>query len=249
MDSILIQYRENEDECYKEDFEIKNSRQESPYSFRKTVVLVMVVEKWKREAERSKEFSDFDLLDLLNTICIEEDISYNKTEFTFSSGSAYRYFTSVDYRIKDSSNKSLALQDFHGNAKLVALYLQGINTQREEKIKMAFYTARSINKATKQPVALGLKERNLYLSCVSTENGPELCLEEVRDVRKISSSELQRFVFLRYENSPNSSTKSSFESAAFPGWYISTSQHENEILQMARQEDQKSLHEFNLIKC
>ncbi|KAM4677262.1 interleukin-1 beta-like [Discoglossus pictus] len=275
MNSILMHdYSEKDEEFYQDcSCEMKNSldfhwnscskscltcksgitlditeQRDSPISFKSTVVLVVAVEKLKKGTKNGNIFSDLDLLDLWNDIFVEEEILYNKYESTFASGTSYRYFTSENYRIKDSSSKCLALQDFPRDAKLVALQLQGVNIGREEKISMAYYSTRGITAAKKQPVALGIMGRNLYLSCASAGGTPELRLEEVSNIQSIKNADLERFIFLKSENSPNSFSKTSFESAAFPGWYISTSQKENDLVRMAPQEDQRCIKEFSLFK-
>ncbi|KAM4675269.1 interleukin-1 beta-like isoform 2-T2 [Discoglossus pictus] len=255
-----LTYSENEQELYPDcPCEKKNScsktcstcnsgitleiteQRESPYSFKKAVVVVVAIEKLKLGARRGSIFSDMDLLDLINNIFVQE-IPYDNCHGTYASGSTYRHFASQNFTIKDSSSKCLVLQEFSGSAKLVALQLQGINKEREEKIKMEFYSARALNGGKKQPIALGLLGRNLYLSCSSVDGTPELHLKRVSNLKTIS----QDFIFLRSETSPSHTSKANFESAAFPGWYISTSQRENELVKMTHQREQTHINEFIL---
>ncbi|XP_063302339.1 interleukin-1 beta-like [Pelobates fuscus] len=104
---------------------------DSGYSFRKTVVLVVAVEKLKKGLICNMGFKNTDLLNLLNYICVQEEIPFENTEFTSASFPKYKCIKTSQYSIRDSHNKCMALQQFPGNAKLVAVLLQGLNTQRE----------------------------------------------------------------------------------------------------------------------
>ncbi|XP_075457907.1 interleukin-1 beta-like [Ascaphus truei] len=227
--------------------EITEQRQSSR-TFRKTVVLVVAVEKMKKKTDSRKLFMDMDLLDLLNNIFVEDEIPFETFEFEHSSNTTYRYSTSKVFNIKDTSNKCFALQEFPGNARLVALQLQGMNIQREVKLNMAFYSTKPFYGGRRRPVALGIMGKNVYLSCVSAEGAPELRLESVSNIQSIKNDDLLRFIFLKSENGPNGTSTSSFESAMFSDWYISTSQSENELVQMVHQHEQRYITEFSLLQ-
>uniref|UniRef100_A0A8C5M343 Interleukin-1 n=1 Tax=Leptobrachium leishanense TaxID=445787 RepID=A0A8C5M343_9ANUR len=142
--------------------------------------------------------------------------------------------------IRDCVHKCLALQQSLGRASLVAIFLQDANSQREEKITMSFYSTLNLDGRNKQLVTLRLVKRNLYLSCSLGEGGPQLCLETNNNVGELNNCELQRFIFMKSENG----STSSFESAACPGWYISTSQKENDLVQMMPESDQRFFKNF-----
>ncbi|CAH2274918.1 interleukin-1 beta-like [Pelobates cultripes] len=212
---------------------------DSGYSFRKTVVLVVAVEKLKKGLICNTGFKDTDLLNLLNDIFVQEEIPFENTEFTFASFPKYKCIKTSQYSIRDSHNKSMALQQFPGNAKLVAVLLQGLNTQREEKITMSFYATQSLS-THQQAVTLGLAGKNLYLSCTLVEGEAQLHLEEVKNIKEVKNEDLLRFIFQKSAFG----SRFTFESAACPGWYISTSQAENELVQMKPEADQKYIREF-----
>ncbi|NP_001079074.1 interleukin 1 beta S homeolog [Xenopus laevis] len=219
----------------------------SLHSFRKAVVLVVAVEKLKRGKERF--FGDEDLLGLLDSIFVEEEIGFSQAKETYASASTYRYQRATTCRIKDTSNKCFVMQKFHENAQLVALQLQGANIQREEKVSMAFYATQPHQGGSKRPVALGLAGKNLYLSCRATEDGqdsPKLYLEEISNIKDVKGEDLNRFIFMKSQDGLNETSTNSFESVAFPGWYISTSQRENELVQMVHQKNQEAIKDFNL---
>lgn len=97
------------------------------------------------------------------------------------------------------------------NNQLVAGYLQGPNTDLEEKIDVV--------PAEPQGVFLGIHDGKLCLSCV--ESGDEIRLQlEAVDINDLSKNKEQekRFTFIRSENGPTTS----FESVACPGWYLCT---------------------------
>ncbi|KAG8440981.1 hypothetical protein GDO86_006642 [Hymenochirus boettgeri] len=218
-------------------------------AFKKAVVLVVAVEKLKQGT--GKCFLDMDLLSLLDNIFVEEDIPISQCTETTTIASLFRYQGSTMYRIKDTASKCFVMQQLQGNAHLVALQLQGQNIQREEKISMAFYAQQPFNGGPKRPVALGLAGRNMYMSCRPTEEDPQkpkLHLEEIGNIKGINNQDLPRFIFMKSQNGLKESSPHSFESAAFPGWYISTSQKENELVQMIFESNQKNIKEFNLFQ-
>ncbi|XP_063302343.1 interleukin-1 beta-like [Pelobates fuscus] len=212
---------------------------DSGYSFRKTVVLVVAVEKLKKGLIWNMGFKDTDLLNLLNYIFVQEEIPFENTEFTFASFPKYKCIKTSECNIRDSHNKSMALQQFPGNAKLVAVSLQGLNTRREEKITMSFYATQSLSSHL-QAVTLGLAGKNLYLSCTLVEGEAQLHLEEVKNIKEVKNEDLLRFIFKKSAFG----SRFTFESASCPGWYISTSQAENELVQMKPEADQKYIREF-----
>ncbi|KAF5926116.1 hypothetical protein HPG69_011242 [Diceros bicornis minor] len=74
----------------------------------------------------------------------------------------------------------------------------------------------------KIPVALGLKGKNLYLSCGMKDGKPILQLESVKPNTYPKRKMEKRFVFNKLEINH----KCEFESAMYPNWYISTSRSE-----------------------
>ncbi|KAM8972377.1 interleukin-1 beta-like [Pelodytes ibericus] len=217
---------------------------ESPYSFKKAVVLVVAIEKLKRGISGHRLFQDTDLINLLNDIFVQEDISIENAAITHSSPSRFSLHSTSECWIKDLTQKCMALQQFRGNAQLVAVHLQGLNTKREETISMSFYRSQNLDRSMKQPVTLGLAGRNLYLSCTLAGDEPQLHLEEVANIKDISNEDLQRFIFLRSENGLSNASTFNFESLAHPDWYISTSQRGNEVVRMKSKADQTFIKEF-----
>ncbi|KAG6921590.1 interleukin 1, beta 1, partial [Chelydra serpentina] len=95
------------------------------------------------------------------------------------------------------------------------------------KLNMALYRPKSgtSNQSSMRfPVALGIKGRSLYLSCVHNGQQPVLQLEEADILKDVDGAELERFIFYKVENE----STAQFESAAHRGWYICTSPQNNQ---------------------
>uniref|UniRef100_A0A8C5M3E0 Interleukin-1 n=1 Tax=Leptobrachium leishanense TaxID=445787 RepID=A0A8C5M3E0_9ANUR len=215
---------------------------DSGYSFRKAVVLVVAIERLKKGLESHEGFRDTDLLDLLNDIFVQEEIPYENTEIDFASPSKFKWLKSSECKIRDSHNKSLAVQQLFRSSKLVAVFLQGLNIKREEKICMSFYAKQNLN-GHKLPVTLGLVGKDLYLSCTLVDSQPELHLETVKNIKQVKNEDLLRFIFMKSAYG----SRFSFESAACPGWYISTPQADNELVRVMPEADQRSVRDFTVV--
>lgn len=187
----------------------------------------------------------FDDQDLLNYILVEEDISISNVDETCAAAPKFRYSNTTVHLIRDSRQKCLALQEHQGNAHLVALFLQENNRASEAKINMGAYMSSPFNGQTR-PVTLSIVGRNLYLSCGVEEGDqdtPVLSLTEVENIQEKKNNDLHPFLFYKRINGNSSNT---FESVAYPGWYICTSQAENQFVQMKPQSDQEHIKDFLL---
>lgn len=125
---------------------------------------------------------------------------------------------SLHCTLRDAQLKSLVMS---GPYELKALHLQGQDLEQQVVFSMSFVQGEESN--DKIPVALGLKAKNLYLSCVLKDDKPTLQLESVDPKNYPKKKMEKRFVFNKIEIN----NKLEFESAQFPNWYISTSQAEN----------------------
>ncbi|XP_049640399.1 interleukin-1 receptor antagonist protein [Suncus etruscus] len=126
------------------------------------------------------------------------------------------------FRIWDINQKIFYMR----NNQLVAGYLQGPNTDLEEKIDVV-----PIEPHT---VFLGIHDGKLCLSCVKSGNEIRLQLEAV-DINDLSKNKEQdkRFTFIRSENGPTTS----FESAACPGWYLCTAMEADRPVSLTNKPD------------
>ncbi|XP_062995566.1 interleukin-36 receptor antagonist protein-like [Elgaria multicarinata webbii] len=87
---------------------------------------------------------------------------------------------------------------------------------------MSVLVNRSLD-SKKQPVFMGLENGQFTLSCVkSSEGQPQLKLVE-RDIMELYFKPEKQLSFTFYSKIDGSPETCSFESAEFPGWFLSTS--------------------------
>ncbi|XP_077325716.1 interleukin-1 beta-like [Lithobates pipiens] len=221
--------------------EIRKPRKPMP-SFKKAINLVVII--GRVSGKKHFEFL-FDDQDLLNHILVEEDISISNVHETSAAAPKFRYNNTTVHLIRDSRQKCLTLQEHQGNAHLVALFLQENNRTSEAKINMGAYMSSPFN-GQARPVTLSIVGHNLYLSCEAEEGDqdtPVLSLTEVPNIQEKKNDDLHPFLFYNRRNGNSSNT---FESVAFPGWYICTSQAENQFVQMKPESDQVHIRDFLL---
>ncbi|XP_077116936.1 interleukin-1 beta-like [Ranitomeya variabilis] len=215
---------------------------EKPMSgFKKVVMLMVVVEKLKgiKGIDKLSFFNDDDLL---NHILVLEDITCNSVETQEAVSTQFQYNKTTVHVIRDQKQKCVTLQEFQGNARLLALFLQGQNIQQEAKINVGtYFTAKP--DLEKHPVTLGIVGRKHYLCCTPEEGttDPVLSLKEVDDIKQKQNDDLLPFIFYK---KASSTRYNSFESAAFPGYYISTSQQERQPVQLMPENNQTFLQDF-----
>ncbi|XP_043968047.1 interleukin-1 beta-like [Gambusia affinis] len=123
--------------------------------------------------------------------------------------------------VTDGQKRSLVLA--RNNRELLAVMLQGGNECRKVYLNMATYVHLTFSTWLGQPVVLGIKNSDLYLSCYKDGDKPTLHLEIVKDKASLSEisakSNMMRFLFYKRDTGLNIST---LMSANCPNWYIST---------------------------
>ncbi|XP_043938170.1 interleukin-1 beta-like [Protopterus annectens] len=185
----------------------------------------------KQRFPQRHHFSDEDLLGLILNYFVEEPVSfvhYEEQGRSVTNGSLKQ--TEVKTRtIRDTDHKSLVLKE-ENSARLVAVHLQSPDSHHEVKINLSLYKSQSLSH---QPVTLGIAGTNYYLSVTGDYSNPVLQLEveSPENLKSINSEEMYRFVF--YKSGEDFSSR--FESASFPGWFIGTSQKEEEEVQIVSQ--------------
>ncbi|NXA55559.1 IL1B protein, partial [Nothocercus julius] len=188
--------------------------------FRQAAILVVAATKLLKKLS-PRDFADSDLSSFLDAVF--EPVPFQRQESSYAGALVYRYTRSQSFDILDIKHKCFVLES---PTRLVALHLQGPSISRKVKLSIALYRPKSSPGdpgAMKMPVALGIKGYKLYMSCVMSGSEPTLQLEEADITRDIDSTELIRFIFYRVDCVADHTT--SFESVAFPGWYICTSPH------------------------
>ncbi|KAM7078379.1 interleukin-1 beta isoform 1-T2 [Molossus nigricans] len=194
--------------------QLKISHQLYNRSLRQVASVIVAVEKLRKvPIVCSQDFQDEDLRSLFFCLFKEESINCVWDD-GFECDAALQ---TLSCTLRDRNQKSLVLSEPH---ELQALHLNGPNINRQVVFSMSFVPGpESIDK---MPVALGIKEKNLFLSCVMKDKKPTLQLETL-DLNSQPKKKIdKRFVF----NKTGALDKVEFESALYPNWYISTSQAE-----------------------
>ncbi|KAM6432022.1 interleukin-1 beta-like isoform 2-T2 [Liasis olivaceus] len=205
------------------DVQVAVTKNEPVRSFRKAVVIVIAIEKMRNSPML---FTDEDLTDILSTVL--EPVRFDHYGCTEASNSIYQFSNHVVCNIQDADQKSLILQE---PPQLVAMHLQGPNINCAVKLKMSVYRPKVEAGTQKIPVALNIKGKKLYLSCVLKGGQPVLQLEEANIQGDLDKSQLGRFLFYRIDTEKYTR----FESAAFPKWFICTSTQPEEAVALTHQ--------------
>ncbi|XP_075711480.1 interleukin-1 beta-like [Rhinoderma darwinii] len=209
--------------------------EKSLHSFKKVLVLATVVEKLKGEFNNQHFFYDNDLLSP-----VQENITFRAIKDEEAAITRFRYSKTSEHVIRDLNRKSLKLE---GNDSIVASFLAGENLDQELKINVDTYLEGKPNKE-KLPVTLSIASRKLYFCCAAEgTTNRVLCLTKVDDIKGKVDDDLSPFIFYyrKVDNQHNT-----FESAEFPGYYISTSQTGGEKLQMKPENDHVFRREFTM---
>lgn len=181
------------------------------------VTLVVAVEKLKSSilVPDSEAFQDDDLRGIFSIIFEEEPIFYDDYDVNFECDAALPL---IQCKIRDIEQKCLVLTSAY---QLHALHLTTESLNKQVVFNMNFVDGEEHE--NKIPIALGLKDQNMYLSCAMQGGKPTLQLEKVDPDQYPKWKMEKRFVF----NKTEINDKVEFESAKFPNWYISTSQDEH----------------------
>ncbi|XP_038609679.1 interleukin-1 receptor antagonist protein-like isoform X1 [Tachyglossus aculeatus] len=120
------------------------------------------------------------------------------------------------FRIWDVSQKTFYLR----NNQLVAGYLQASNMALEEKIDVVPISPFN------NTMFMGIQGGSRCLACVKPGNQPVLQLEEINiaDLAR-AGDQAKRFAFIKSHPGPTFR----FESAAYPGWFLCTSQEDQPV--------------------
>nr|UOV22685.1 interleukin 1beta [Oostethus manadensis] len=200
-----------------------------PLTMKRLVNLVVAVERLKGKCGSpalATEKTLFSIMmgDVVEVIEIPQSVGASRNQFSRTG----------EYRcsVSDSQKKSLVL--VRDSMELHAVTLQGGSSNRKVHLNMSTYVHPSPNTEA-QPVALGIKDTNLYLSCHQDGNRPTLHLESLTDgsslTRIESESEMVRFLFFKRDSGVSNST---LMSARFPNWFISTAEEDNLPVEMCQ---------------
>ncbi|XP_058876398.1 interleukin-1 beta-like [Acipenser ruthenus] len=206
-------------------------------SMRQAVTLVLAVEKMKRPHRKAigSEFSDVDLLNILmehvneEHVMLEVNPDLESSDLESFETELRRRRSDEPHSISDSEKKGWVMNELDGRpVELTASMLQGPNISQQVTLSLSTYIPQT-QPGLGQPVVLGIGGNNYFLSCNSPHNSPVLELEKVQnrdDLKTISlSSDATRFLFYKRD----SGSTSTFESARFPGWFISTARNVDRV--------------------
>ncbi|MBN3296977.1 interleukin-1 beta [Amia ocellicauda] len=210
-----------------EGLELELSVQHGMHSMRQVATLVIALERMKNVHEKtlSTEFTDDDLFNILMDQMVEECVVLEVFPEKLAQEPVFQQQqTGLVYSLRDQRQKCWILNELPGRAaELLAVTLQGPNASRRVQLNLSTYIPQPIALRQGQPVTLKIDGRNLYLSCSKGNGNPILQVEEVTDKSSLStlhsSSDMARFLFYKKDGGNSNTT---FESAMFPSWYIST---------------------------
>uniref|UniRef100_A0A3B1IGY2 Interleukin-1 beta n=1 Tax=Astyanax mexicanus TaxID=7994 RepID=A0A3B1IGY2_ASTMX len=196
-----------------------------PHSMRKVANIVIGLQRLQkfRHAEkvsRSTEFTEHELLNIILESVVEETVVMRlscDSPVTYS-----KQDKELQCTVCDNLQKRLVHSE--GDPYLLAVTLKGGNQSQSVRMNLSTYASPSCNSTKGQPVCLGIAKSNLYLSCT-----------EYLHAGKCSSNDgLKRFLFLR---SVKGGSVNTFESARFPGWFISTATEDYQPVEMCAEAD------------
>ncbi|XP_019569550.1 interleukin-1 beta [Rhinolophus sinicus] len=211
--------------------QLQVSQQLHHSSFRKVVSVVVTMEKLRNmPIVFSQSLQDDDLRSLFFLIFEEEPVSCMWDDIYECDA-----LQSLKCRLQDINQKSLVLSEPH---ELQAVHLNAQDMNQQVVFCMSFLPG---EKHDKTPVCLGIKEKNLYLSCVMKGEKPTLQLETI-DPKGLSKKIDTRFVFNKMHNK----STVEFESALYPNWYISTLQEGQRPIFLGNHKGGQDITDFNL---
>ncbi|CAM4704110.1 interleukin-1 receptor antagonist protein-like [Lepidochelys kempii] len=204
-------------------------------------------EETRRRMNRlARSFTDIDFMRML----VEDPVSFSNNSFTHAETFIYKYTRSKLYAVQDEEHKSFVLRRHGSQAQLMAVHLQGPNISKAVKLNLDLYRSPHISPKRISPVAMNIVEsntveNNLYLCCVKAEGSPVLQLEKVKGpMKEIRTGDQERFLFFK----TSSGSTSSFESAAHPGWFLSTSKLNDKPVRMVNQTGERDITDLYLVE-
>nr|XP_028598015.1 interleukin-1 beta [Podarcis muralis] len=217
--------------------QVKIANSSSSLGFQKAAIIMVAIERMKKKKSSKARalFTDDDLMDIINSVL--EPVDFDTCECTYATDPIYHLSRSISCNIRDVNQKSLVL---NGTTQLVALELQQADISKEARVKMYVYRPKIGEGIAKIPIALKIKGKELYLSCVQSGDQPALQLEEASIEGDLDKSDKGRFLF--YRVAVGDYTR--FESAAFPQWYICTSAQVNKAVSVTNRIGEVSIVDY-----
>ncbi|XP_029501789.1 interleukin-1 beta-like [Oncorhynchus nerka] len=148
---------------------------------------------------------------------------------------------SQQYSLCDHHQKSLVY--CHRTMELKAVTIQGGNNRRARFNLSKYSNASTTTTNQALPVVLGIDQWNLSCSKQTDSATPVLQLERCEDQLTTIGAQEKTVRFLFYKNTTGFSL-TTFESAMYPGWFISTSLEPSQPIQMCQKQDARKLINF-----
>ncbi|KAJ8400071.1 hypothetical protein AAFF_G00401100 [Aldrovandia affinis] len=209
---------------------------------RQVANLIIALERMKHSQKiMSTECSDQDLLSIMMESVVEERVMLKVQNLTCSKGSTFmRNQRCRDMVHSVCTTEQRKLVHSPDDSTLHAVAFQAMTLLDREfrkrivRLSLSTYHTFSQLGDRGQPIALGIANSNLYLSCAAIKSDtPILQLEEVDSKKKLehinTEGDMARFLFFKQGEGFSSSV---FESVKFSGWVISTAHEYDAPVQM-----------------
>uniref|UniRef100_A0A3Q4N715 Interleukin-1 n=1 Tax=Neolamprologus brichardi TaxID=32507 RepID=A0A3Q4N715_NEOBR len=202
-------------------------------TMKSVALLVLGVNRMKKPLTQSdRKLSDDDVMNIIDSV-VKGNQGTKRRDFL-------RANSEKALTLCDNSQKDLVLS---GELQLQAITLQGGNCHRKVNFKMSRYIPFSVPLGDSPCLIVVLSiNNNLYMSCRMEDNKVVLFLEQYHD-DILTDRDMDRFLFYRKTTGISLTT---FESVKFRGWYISTSQQENQPVELCKVDAASRLTSFRV---
>ncbi|XP_023268234.1 interleukin-1 beta-like [Seriola lalandi dorsalis] len=212
----------------------------NPKTMKSVATLVMAVNRMKKSPTRSSwELRGDELCSVIMDSLVDETVVKTVADATTGQRSIkFVRARSEECTLSDTQKKDIICTP--GDLKLQAVTLKGGYADRKVNFKLVKY----ISIGAGQTFVLSIKNdhsHKFYLSCVKNSNNAELHLEECSedDIR----NDMDRFLF---EKKLSGKSQTSFESVKHRGWFISTSESENQPVELCQIDSAQRVTSFNV---
>uniref|UniRef100_A0A3B4VPG1 Interleukin-1 n=2 Tax=Seriola dumerili TaxID=41447 RepID=A0A3B4VPG1_SERDU len=202
----------------------------NPKTMKSVATLLMAVNRMKKTPTHSSwELRGDELCRVIMDSLVDETVVKTVADATTGQRSIkFVRVQSEECTLSDTHKKDIICtsEDF----KLQAVTLKGGYGDRKVNFKLVKY----ISCGAGQTFVLSIKNANnhkLYLSCVMNSDNAELHLEKCSEDDISSSNDMDRFLF---DKKLTGISLTRFESVKYPGWFISTSESENQPLELCQ---------------
>ncbi|XP_024659141.2 interleukin-1 beta isoform X1 [Maylandia zebra] len=238
IESACFDMKEVESEIFRLNEGLELMVSHNRRTMQSVALLVLGVNRMKKPLTQSdSKLSDDDVMNIIDSVVKE-------TVWTPTQGIKRRDFLRANSEkaltLCDNSQKDLVLS---GELQLQAITLQGGYCHRKVNFKMSQYIPFSVPPGDSPGLIVVLSiNNNLYMSCRMEDNKVVLFLEQYHD-DILTDRDMDRFLFYRKTTGISLTT---FESVKFRGWYISTSQQENQPVELCKVDAANRLTSFRV---